>query len=100
MSDVEDRLLADAHAVQRLAQHEDWGTLDRLLAEQMERVQKALRARGLGPVETEALRAELDALEWLRNRPTALARALDERDRMTEARELAQGARPVEDRER
>ena len=85
----EDRLLADAHAMARLAQHEDWSVLDRLLEEQMGRVQLALRARGLDPVQTEALRAELDVIEWLRERPKALARALEERDRMSEARTVA-----------
>jgi hypothetical protein len=84
-----ERLLADAHALQRLAQHEDWPVLDRLLAEQMTRVQRALRARGLDPVQTEALRAELDVIEWLRERPSALARALEERDKMSEARAFA-----------
>jgi hypothetical protein len=98
MSESAERLLTDAHAIQRLAAHEDWPTLDRLLAEQMERVQAALRARGLGPVETEALRAELDALQWLRERPIALARALKEHELMTEARQPSNG-RPVPDRE-
>lgn len=82
-----DRLVADAEALDRLASMDEWQVLDRLLAEHAERVLLALRARGLGGTETEALRAELDVLEWLRYRPIALRRAVEERTRVTRPRE-------------
>jgi hypothetical protein len=72
------RLLADAHALTRLAQTPEWGVLERLIAEHVARLVLALQQRGLGPVETEGLRAELAAVEWLRSRPSALQRAVEE----------------------
>jgi hypothetical protein len=72
------RLLADAHALTRLAQTPEWGVLERLIAEHVARLVAALQQRGLGPVETEGLRAELAAVEWLRSRPSALQRAVEE----------------------
>jgi hypothetical protein len=73
-----DRLVADAAALTRLAETEEWQVLDRLLGEHLGRVLTAMRARGLGAADTEALRAEADALEWLRHRPQALRRAVEE----------------------
>jgi hypothetical protein len=49
-----------------------------LIAEHVARLVLALQQRGLGPVETEGLRAELAAVEWLRSRPSALQRAVEE----------------------
>jgi hypothetical protein len=72
------QLLADAHALTRLAQTPEWGVLERLIAEHVARLVLALQQRGLGPVETEGLRAELAAVEWLRSRPSALQRAVEE----------------------
>jgi hypothetical protein len=73
-----DRLVADAAALTRLAEQPEWGVLDRLLGEHLGRVLAAMRARGLSLAETEALRAEADAVEWLRNRPQALRRAVED----------------------
>jgi hypothetical protein len=81
----EEQLIADAHALERLAEMPEWAVLDRLMAEHIVRIQLALRQRGLGLVETEALRSELEAVEWLRYRPIALRRAVVERDRMRNA---------------
>jgi hypothetical protein len=83
----EARLFADAAALDRLASMDEWQVLDRLMAEHADRALLALRARGLGMVETEALRVELDLLDWLRYRPIALRRAVEERTRLTRPRE-------------
>jgi hypothetical protein len=85
-----DRLVADAAALTRLAETEEWQVLDRLLGEHLGRVLQALRARGLGQAEGEALRAEADALEWLRTRPQALRRAVEDL-RAMEAQQTAVG---------
>jgi hypothetical protein len=73
-----DRLVADAAALARLAETPEWQVLDRLLGEHLGRVLTAMRARGLSLAETDALRAEADCLEWLRNRPQALRRAVED----------------------
>jgi hypothetical protein len=85
-----DRLVADAAALTRLAEQPEWGVLDRLLGEHLGRVLTEMRARGLSLAETEALRAEADALEWLRNRPAALRRAVEDL-RAMEAQQTAAG---------
>lgn len=69
--------LADASALDRLAAYPEWAVLDRLMGEHAERVLSALRTRGLDLPTTEALRAELDTVDWLRYRPIALRRALE-----------------------
>jgi hypothetical protein len=81
----EEQLIADAHALERMADTPEWAVLDRLLGDHADRILLALRQRGLDLVQTEALRAELEAVEWLRYRPIALRRAVDERDRMRQA---------------
>ena len=81
----QERLLADAAALERLAETEDWKVFDRLMGEHASRLVLALRQRGLGHTETESLRAELEAVEWFRYRPIALRRAVDERDTMQRA---------------
>jgi hypothetical protein len=78
VSAAHSQLLADAHALTRLAQTPEWGVLERLIAEHVARLVLALQQRGLGPVETEGLRAELAAVEWLRSRPSALQRAVED----------------------
>jgi hypothetical protein len=78
----EARLLADAAALDRLSATDEWKVLDRLLGEHADRLMLALRQRGLGFAETDALRAELEAVEWLRYRPIALRRAVDEREKL------------------
>jgi hypothetical protein len=83
-----DRLVADAAALTRLAETPEWAVLDRLLGEHLGRVLMAMRGRGLGAAETEALRAEADALEWLRGRPQALRRAVEELRAMEAQRAL------------
>jgi hypothetical protein len=90
-----DRLVADAAALTRLAETEEWQVLDRLLGEHLGRVLQALRARGLGHAEGEALRAEADALEWLRHRPQALRRAVEDLRAMEAQRAAPAG--PAED---
>jgi hypothetical protein len=82
-----EQLLSDASALERLAQYPEWAVLDRILADHIARVLTALRQRGLSALETEALRAELDAIEWLRYRPTALAKALADRDALRGAQQ-------------
>jgi hypothetical protein len=72
-----EQALADASALDRLAAYPEWAVLDRLMGEHAERVAAALRQRGLDLATTEALRAELDTVDWLRYRPIALRRALD-----------------------
>jgi hypothetical protein len=86
-----EQLLSDASALERLAQYPEWAVLDRVLADHAAHVLTALRARGLGALETEALRAELDAIEWLRYRPTALRKALEDRDAMLNAQQETEG---------
>jgi hypothetical protein len=81
----EEQLVYDASALERLAETPEWQVLDRLLGQHSERILLALRQRGLDHVQTEALRAELEAVEWLRYRPIALRRAMDERARMRAA---------------
>lgn len=81
----QEQLLSDASALERLSDTPEWGVLDRLLGEHADRILLAMRQRGLGHVETESLRAELEAVEWLRYRPIALRRAVDEHGRMREA---------------
>jgi hypothetical protein len=88
------RLLADAHALTRLAQTPEWGVLERLIAEHVARLVRALQQRGLGPVETEGLRAELAAVEWLRSRPSALQRAVEEAVAVETAQAQAASAGP------
>jgi hypothetical protein len=83
--DVE-RLMADANALDRLALTEEWKVLDRLLGEHVARLLLALRQRGLGFAETDALRAEIEAVEWLRYRPIALRRAVTEHEAMERQR--------------
>jgi hypothetical protein len=83
--DIE-RLMADANALDRLASTEEWKVMDRLLGEHVSRLLLALRQRGLGFAETDALRAEIEAVEWLRYRPIALRRAVTEHEAMEEAR--------------
>jgi hypothetical protein len=73
-----DRLVADAAALTRLAETPEWAVLERLTAEHLQRLETALRTRGLGPVETEGLRAEIEAVEWYRHRPAALRRAVED----------------------
>jgi hypothetical protein len=85
-----DRLVADAAALARLAETAEWAVLDRLLGEHLSRVLTAMRARGLSLADTEALRAEADALEWLRHRPQALRRAVEDL-RAMEAQQAAAG---------
>jgi hypothetical protein len=82
-----EKLLSDASALERLAQYPEWAVLDRILKDHAKHVARALRQRGLGALETEALRAELDAIEWLRYRPTALKKALEDRDAMLKAQQ-------------
>jgi hypothetical protein len=82
-----EQLLSDASALERLAQYPEWAVLDRVLKTHAKHVLTALRQRGLGAVETEALRAELDAIEWLRYRPTALKKALDDREAVLKAQQ-------------
>jgi hypothetical protein len=97
----DEQLIADAHALERLSEMPEWAVLDRLLADHSDRILLALRQRGLEFVQTEALRAELEAVEWLRYRPIALRRAIDERDRMRQAQIDAQqsiNARDLESR--
>lgn len=83
--DIE-RLMADANALDRLAATDEWKVLDRLMGEHAERLLLALRQRGLGFAETDALRAELEAVEWMRYRPIALRRAVTEHEAMEAAR--------------
>ena len=71
------RALADAAALDRLAAYPEWEVLDRLMGEHADRVLLALRTRALDHATTEALRAELDTVDWLRYRPIALRRALE-----------------------
>jgi hypothetical protein len=87
-----ERLFSDAAALERLAEMPEWMVMDRLLAEHADRILLALRQRGLDHAATEALRAELEAVEWLRYRPIALRRAVDERDKLLAAQ--AKQARP------
>jgi hypothetical protein len=84
-----ERLLADAAALERLSGHPEWLVLDRLLAEQIDRIGLALRQRGLDYPATEALRAELDALAWLRDRPSALRQAVEQARTVETARDAA-----------
>jgi hypothetical protein len=84
-----ERLLADAAALERLSGHPEWLVLDRLLAEQIDRIGLALRQRGLDYPATEALRAELDALAWLRDRPRALRQAVEQARTVETARDAA-----------
>ena len=89
-----EHLLADAHALQRLAATPEWAVLERLLDEHADRITAELCQRGLDPVATEGLRAELAAVAWLRSRPAALQRAVDDLDAMA-AHEAAAVAGPV-----
>lgn len=86
-----ERLLSDAQALERLSQYPEWTVLDRLLAEHATHLQTELRRRGLTLHETEALRAELDMLDWMRYRPAALRRALESRDAVLRAQEVFDG---------
>lgn len=87
----QERLLADAAALERLAATPEWAVLDRLMGEHAARLLLVLRSRGLDHTATEALRAELEAVEWLRYRPIALRRALDDRETILRARAAAEG---------
>jgi len=82
-----EQLLSDASALERLSQYPEWAVLDRVLKIHAKHVAQALRQRGLGALETEALRAELDAIEWLRYRPRALKKALDDREAMVKSQQ-------------
>ena len=75
-----DQLLADAHALHRLSTYPEWAVLERLLDDHAARIAVELCQRGLDLVATEGLRAELAAVEWLRQRPQALQRAVDDLD--------------------
>jgi hypothetical protein len=86
-----DQLLSDAHALQRLSAYPEWAVLERLLNEHAGRITAEVCQRGLDVVATEGLRAELAAVEWLRTRPAALQRAVDDLDAMA-AREVAVAA--------
>ena len=79
------RALADASALDRLAAYPEWDVLDRLMGEHAGRVMAALRTRGLDLPTTEALRAELDTVDWLRYRPIALRQALETQKTMDAA---------------
>ena len=81
-----DQLLADAHALQRLSAYPEWAVLERLLDEHAARIAVELCQRGLDLVATEGLRAELAAVEWLRHRPQALQRAVDDLDALARRR--------------
>lgn len=86
-----EKLVSDASALERLSRYPEWAVLDRVLADHAAHVLTALRARGLGALETEALRAELDAIEWLRYRPTALKKALEDRDALLNSQQETEG---------
>jgi hypothetical protein len=89
-----DRLLADAHALQRLSAYPEWAVLDRLLVEQATRITAELSQRGLDLVATEGLRAELASVEWLRTRPAALQRAVDDLDAVAAGPKVVSGPEP------
>jgi hypothetical protein len=74
------QLLADATALERLAAYPEWAVLDRILDEHAASVLTVLKRPGLDVIQTEALRAELAAIEWLRYRPVALRQALEDRN--------------------
>ena len=80
-----EQLLADAHALQRLSAYPEWAVLERLLNEHAGRITAEVCQRGLDVVATEGLRAELAAVEWLRTRPAALQRAVDDLDAIVAA---------------
>jgi hypothetical protein len=80
-----EQLLADAHALQRLSAYPEWAILERLLNEHAGRITAEVCQRGLDVVATEGLRAELAAVEWLRTRPAALQRAVDDLDAIVAA---------------
>lgn len=88
-----EQLLSDASALERLSQYPEWAVLDRVLKTHAKHVAQALRQRGLGALETEALRAELDAIEWLRYRPTALKKALEDREAMVKSQQETEHGR-------
>jgi hypothetical protein len=87
-----DQLLADAHALQRLAATPEWAVLARLLDEHAARITAELCQRGLEPIQTEGLRAELAAVGWLRARPAALQDAVDDLDAIARASDAARDA--------
>jgi hypothetical protein len=87
------QLIADAHAIERLAAQPEWSTFTRILEEHIARVTLELRQRGLDHTTTEGLRAEIAALEWLRDRPKALKRAVEDYDAVATAAAAAQEAR-------
>lgn len=80
-----EQALADASALDRLAAYPEWDVLDRLMGEHAARVMAALRQRGLDLPTTEALRAELDTVDWLRYRPIALRQALESQKQYDDA---------------
>ena len=82
-----EQLLSDASALERLSQYPEWAVLDRVLKTHAKHVLTALRTRGLDAVQTEALRVELDVIEWMRYRPTALKKALDDREALLKAQQ-------------
>jgi hypothetical protein len=73
-----EQLLADAHALQRLAAMPEWAVLTRLLDEHADQITAELCQRGVDPIQTEGLRAELAAVQWLRARPGALQHAVED----------------------
>jgi hypothetical protein len=77
-----DQLLADAHALQRLAATPEWAVLARVLAAHADRIITELCQRGLDPVATEGLRAELAAVRWLGTLPAALQHAVEDHEAM------------------
>jgi hypothetical protein len=87
-----DQLLTDATALERLAAYPEWAVLDRILGEHATGVLEVLKRPGVDAIETERLRAELAAIEWLRYRPVALRQALEDRNAMQQqARRLPTG---------
>jgi hypothetical protein len=96
-ADDPERLFSDAAALERLSEMPEWMVMDRLLGEHADRILLALRQRGLDHTTTESLRAELEAVEWLRYRPIALRRAVDERDKLlaAQAKHTRQGREGV-----
>jgi hypothetical protein len=73
-----DHLLADAHALQRLAATPEWAVLERLMDQHADQIVAELCQRGLDPAQTESLRAELATVHWFRDLPAALRRQVDD----------------------
>jgi hypothetical protein len=75
-----DQLLADAHALQRLAASPEWAVFARVLDAHAARITTELCQRGLDLVATERLRAEFAALAWVRALPTDLQHAVEDHE--------------------